>query len=303
MPAGRGNICNECYWQNTLRKRIKMDMAGFAVPVMAKAFNEFGEWLLKEVGSQKAALTIHRYLPFFMEIEKRWKSIPAYSDLLAVFGAEGLRRVKLPMRWFKEAYCILPDAVAKGEDSDKRRIDAIMASIPGNTLAACALGNYRSILINRIKSKKTKLRSVRLALRPAASLLIATDDTGAKLPTQKAFDQYLRKSPGQKAAVTGFINHLNRSYGLSLVIKIEKKQVAKMQQKRLEKELIELLREVNDSDEFRRKWLSVALTYFHQLPRNAGAKLKDDHISIQENGGFVVVWKDQQYFIPHWDKP
>ncbi len=82
-------------------------------------------------------------------------------------------------------------------------------------------------------------------------------------------------------------------------MKIEKKRVAKIRQKRLESELIALLSEVNGSDEFRRKWLSVALTYFHQLPWNAGAKLKDDHISIQENGGFVVVWKDQQYFIPH----
>ncbi len=105
------------------------------------------------------------------------------------------------MRWFTEAYSILPDTVAKEEDSDKRRIDAIMASVPAKTPAARVLEDYRRILTDRIASKKMKLRSVRLGLRPAASLLIATDDAGAKLPTQKAPDQYLRKSPGQKAAV------------------------------------------------------------------------------------------------------
>ena len=301
MPAGKGNMCDECYWQNTIRKRLKMDLAAFAVPGIANAFHEFGEWLLKEVGSHKAALTIHRYLPFFMEIEKQWKSIPAYPDLLARFSAEGLRRVRLPMRWLREACDIQADTIAREEDSDRRRIEAIMASIITGTPAGKALRCYRNILTDRVNAQKTKLRSVRLALTPAASLLIATDETGTTLPTQKSLDQYLRKSPGQKSAITGFINYLNRTYSLNLVLKIEEKRAAKMRRKRLETELITLLGEINDSDEFQRRWISTALAYFHRLPKDTGTKLRDEHISINENGGFFVVWKDQQYWIPSWN--
>lgn len=301
MSAGKGNMCNECYWQKTLRKRLKMDVAGFAVPGMAIAFSEFGEWLLQEAGSHKAALTIHRYLPFFMEIEKQWKSIPVYSDLLARFGAEGLRRVRLPMRWLAKAYGVVPNNAAKEEDSDRRRIEAIMVTVPAGTLAANALDSYKNLLIGRVMGRKMNLRSARLSLRPAASLLITADNTGEILPTQGALDKYLRKAPGQKAAVTGFINHLNKAYRLDLVAPVDKKRSAEIHRKRLESELVALLSEINDSDEFRRKWISTALAYFHQLSKRVCQKISYENITVHEDHGFTIALSDRSYWVPRWD--
>jgi hypothetical protein len=70
--------------------------------LMAGHFDSFGHWLGQKVGGHKAALTIHRYLPFFMDIERQWRTIPDYHVLLNHFGTQHLRRVLLPMRWMEE---------------------------------------------------------------------------------------------------------------------------------------------------------------------------------------------------------
>lgn len=303
MPFGRGSLCEACYWQNTLRKRLKLDQAAFSEPIMESVFVDFGEWLLAEVGEHKAALSIHRYLPFFVEVEKRWKNIPVYTDLLAHFGAEGLRRVRLPMRWLKESRNIVPDAAAKEEDSDRRRIAAIVASIPHGTPAAMALVGYQNRLMKRLDAGKSTLRSVRLALRPAVSLLLmANDESDVNLPDQAVLDRYLLGAPGQKAATTGFVNYLNEKHGLNLVPKVNEKQVNDMRRKKLEAELIALMRVGGDGEDFRRRWLSVALAYIHGLPRNVGHIVQSEQISAHEDRGFTITWDEQKYWIPRVDQ-
>lgn len=64
-------------------------------------FEAFGHWLMGLMGENKAALTIHRYLSFFMEIERNWKDVPEFAVLLMHFGTTKLRCVQLPMLWWK----------------------------------------------------------------------------------------------------------------------------------------------------------------------------------------------------------
>lgn len=295
MPAGRGNVCEACYWQETFRKRLKLDQAAFSMPEIENAFGEFGEWLLAEVGGQKAALSIHRYLPFFVEFESRWKGVPGYADLLAHFGAEGLRRVRLPMRWLKDVHGVVPDANLREEDSERRRIEAIMASVPNGTSSAKALTGYRNSLTVRVKAGKTTLRSFRMALRPAASLLLAGDESGAKLPDQDALDRYLLEAPGQKAAVTGFVNYLCKTHGLVLEARVVKRKVRKTRRRRLEKKLMALMRLPEMGEEASIEWIMTALEYFHgvKVPKSiaaASAYLVDD--------GYNVVINDTNFWLP-----
>lgn len=303
MPAGMGKMCSDCSWKNTFHKRLKINLAVFAVPEMVQVFNRFGEWLLNNVGSHKAALRIHRYLPFFIEIEKRWQRVPEYCDLLACFGAEYLRRVRLPIRWLKEEYSMMIDITAKEEDSNARHILTILATVPKDTLAAKALERYRIMLTERFNTQKTTLRSIRLGLHPAASLLVIADNKGQKLPNQRVLDQYLHAKPGQKAAVTGFINYLNKFYKLNLFIQMDSKQIVRIRRKKLEMELISLLSSVNESAAFQRKWISNSLSYFHQLPRIATNKLKIEETCLHEKDGFIISWKEQKYWIPKWNSP
>jgi hypothetical protein len=108
-----------------------------------------------------------------------------------------------------------------------------MASIPSRTPAAKALAAYQDRLVKRLTADdKSTLRSVRLALRPATSLLLLADKTGAKLPDQTTLDRYLVKAPGQKAAITGFVNFLNEQHGLALVSTVNEKQVSEVRRKK-----------------------------------------------------------------------
>lgn len=297
MPAGRGNLCERCYWTETFRKRLRMDQAAFSVRDMAQAFGEFGEWLLVEVGDHKAALTVHRYQRFFLGMEKQWRGIPAYADLLRQFGAEGLRRVRLPMRWLYEAKRIVPDAKAREEDSERRRIEAIMASATTGTLAAHVLTAYMDRMMKRGAAGKATAHSVRLALRPAASLLLAADPSGASLPDQAALDRYLIDAPGQKAAITGFINFLNDGHGLGLVPKVDEKRVRGARRKKLEAELMALRREGGEGDEFRQRWLSAALAYFHGIKGSELKAIRSEAI-LEEGEGLVVILGDERYWVP-----
>ncbi|WP_311945334.1 hypothetical protein [Halomonas piscis] len=63
---------------------------------------------MSTVGPQKAALKINHYLTFFLDLETTWQQVPNYPQLLHHFGAEGLRRVRLPMRWLHEAKGVEP---------------------------------------------------------------------------------------------------------------------------------------------------------------------------------------------------
>lgn len=299
MPAGYGSRCEKCYWGKLLERRIAINIGAFGIPAMAQHFASFGMWLGCRVGTQKAAITVHRYLPFFVAIEHEWRGIPSYAALLQQFGAEQLRRVRLPMTWLSETAGITPDARVREEDSERRRIDALMASITQGTLGAEALGAYRTLLDVKLAAGKTTLHSIRLALRPAVSLLLAADVSGKALPDQIALDRYVQQAPGQLAAITGFVNLLNQKYstGLSMQNIIKKSQV--MRRKKLEDELVEMIRRGEAGSPPSKEWISAALEYFHELPRRGSRSITNGQIKVDKQGrGVSISFNGQLYWIP-----
>lgn len=301
MPAGRGNLCESCYWRDTFLKRLTLDEAGLSSLHFVSLFRAFGTWLLDQVPAQKAALAIHRYFPFFYEMEMRWNGIPIYSQLVAHFSAEGLRRVRLPMRWLLETSQVHVDSRQREDASDQRRIDVILASIPSGTPASAALLAYKEALQVRLAGGLITLRTVRLSLRPAASLLTNQKKVEFILPAQSDLDHYLLGAPGQKAAITGFISFLNKNYSKKLLIRVDKNKTLAIRRKKLEKEIAALVAENSSSDEFTIKWISVGLAYFHGLSRNVGPTIAKDCISTDEKGNFSIFWKEKSYWLPHWN--
>ncbi|MES2024313.1 MAG: hypothetical protein V4448_02025 [Pseudomonadota bacterium] len=301
MPAGRGNTCESCYWRDTFLKRLTLDEAGLSSPHFASLFREFGMWLLMQVPAQKAALAIHRYFPFFYDMEKRWGKIPTYPQLVAHFDAEGLRRVRLPMRWLTETSQVIVDPQQREDASDRRRIDAIIASIPSGTPASTVLIAYKGALQARIAAGAATLRTVRLSLRPAASLFATCEKTGFNLPEQADLDRYLVEVPGQKAAITGFISFINKRYDMKLLARLDEKRTSSLRRKKLEAEIVALVAQKGRSDEFRIKWISVGLAYFHGLPRSVGPKVANGAISTDDNGNFSIQWNEKSYWLPRWD--
>lgn len=298
MPAGRGKQCESCYWRGLLKKRVEIDCAAFSSPVMVEYFQAFGDWLEIEVGHHKAAITLKRNLSFFLEIEKQWKAIPDYAVLLKHFGTSHLRRVLLPMKWMKEANLVVPNNQLKQEDSDRRRIEATLAKLGKISKERIILDGYLRALMLDQKEEKTTLRSIRLAMTPAAALLLKGRDMKQVPPDQKVLDAYLTQTPGQRAAVSGFVCYLRDKHGLGIALpKVNLRKTLLNRKKKLEAEMLALMREGGEGDEFHRRWVSVALAYFHELPKSAGGQVANDHVEPVAGGLSITVEADN-YWIP-----
>lgn len=297
MPVGRGKLCEACYWTKTCRKRIDVDKAAFSVAAMRDAFGEFGCWLESEVGAHKAALTVHRYLLFFTVIETRWNRIPAYPLLLGHFGAEGLRRVRLPMRWLREARGIEPDTEAREADSERRRIEAWGDAIPSGSRAAKMFADYQRALMSKLDAGRTSLRSIRLALRPAASLLLAADPNGRVLPDQRTIDHYLLAVPGQRATATGFIRFLSLNGAPALVARVDHKKTRRARGHALEREIMQMARHPEEGKAFQQRWIAAGVAYFHGV-KLSKRKLRDA-VAVHEGNGLQVEVGGARYFLPN----
>lgn len=302
MPAGYGRRCETCYWKSLLEKRIEMDCASFVAPQMAMHFKAFGQWLGHKVGENKAASTIHRYLSFFLAIERQWQFIPKYEELLAHFGALQLRRSLLPVSWMTENKIIVPDTIAKEEDSDKRRITVILDKFPKKSQERELLTSYYRSLITKLEAKKTTICSIRLALSPARALLHKAREMECIPPDQKVLDAYLKAAPGQRAALSGFVCYLRDTHEVKITLpKPDTEKARRNRKKKLEGEMLILMQEDGNSEQFKQRWLSVALAYFHGLPKKVGKTIPNKQIAVLEDGGFNVAWKEQIYWIPSAD--
>jgi hypothetical protein len=78
------------------------------------------------------------------------------------------------------------------------------------------LAKYYRSLIAKLNQHDIELRSVRLSVRSAVNFLSHTKLASGALPDQRVLEAFWRHSPGQVAAVTGFINFLNKAHNLKL---------------------------------------------------------------------------------------
>ncbi|WP_339935266.1 hypothetical protein [Vreelandella glaciei] len=296
MPAGRGDACEPCYWTRACRKRIIIGQAGITTKALREAFGEFGEWLIRTTGPHKAALKINHFFSFFLEIDQAWSRIPSYSELLHHFGAEGLRRVRLPMRWLHEEQGVEPDHQAKRIDSEKRRIQACLSSMPSASLSDQVLQAYWLQLETRIEAGTTSHTSARLALSAAAALLLNTDREGQRLPNQGDVDSYLSAVPGQAASVTGFTNFLNRQHATTLTPRVDEKRVRKRRKEMLARTMMQMAKCAEQGDEWRERWIVTAMEYFHDKKVTKKALRRQ---AIESSGdGVRVTMGDESYWLP-----
>jgi hypothetical protein len=301
MPAGRGQQCDDCYWEEAFARRSRIHVQGYENACVRERFSEFCGWLNTQMGAHKAAIKLEHYLPFFSFLDTSPAELPSYVTLLDHFNADGLRRMQTPMLWLKERFGIQPDDRLREEHSDKRRIQELLDSVPAGVAATALLG-YRAYLMERQHKGITTIRSVRGSMRAAQSLLVTASESFDALPTQHAVIAYLTHTPGQKAVVQGFVGYLNRTYGLSLNMEVSEHAQSKARKKALEAELQALYASNDDSDTFMRDWIKTALMLFHGLSRVSKKALTFSPFSVLGEAGYNVSLKDKTYWIPGPDK-
>lgn len=299
MAAGCGKECEQCYYQKLLEKRTEMDCASFACVGMAELFRHFGHWLGNEVGTHKAAITLHRHLDFFQGIEAQWGAVPEYEILLERYATLALRRKELPMRFLAQRGLVAVNEEVKQEHSDKRRIAAQLDRLPVGSPERKILVAYLGHLNERVKTGVSSVRSVRLAMSPAAGLLLGAKTKGHPLPKQDDLVNYLANTPGQRAAVSGFVGFLRKRYGAELSLPHKKAPDTKKRRQKLEAQLLALLRSDGSGKVYARKLLGSSLAYFHGLPKMAFLKAtSEDVLFLQDEAGVIFRLDGQEYWLP-----
>ena len=298
MPAGCGERCWTCYWARLAQQRIQLASAGLASSALAQRFADFGAWLVKKNGRRKTALTVHRHLEFFQEIERNWDDIPGYAPLLERFGAPGLRRHLLARRWMEETGLITVDGNAREADSDRRRIETTLNRCPDGSQARNLLELYHNALRLRVETGKLSLRSMRLALAPAAELLVTAAQRQCLPPDQSALDSLLRETPGQAAALTGFVGHLRRTAGAELTMPNRwAMKRARERRARLRSKMLAFMQQADNTSGVNTRWVRIALQYFHDLPTSAGNNVAEADVT-HDGDGMSVTLEGQRYWIP-----
>jgi len=289
MPAGQGKRCGECYWKELLEKRIRICQAGLGNG-LAEEFWVFGRWLETRRGAHVAALKISKYLEFFQEIDAIWGHVPSYRELVARFHAEGLRRVRLAVRWMEESGRLEVDEKVREEDSERRRIRELKEGIDASTAGGALWHAFRKRLMARLEEGRTSLRSIRMVLSASADLVRRAEGC---VPVQPDLDAYLVDKPGQRANITGFVNFINEAQGMSLVPQTDDRRAKERSRARLERQLIAMMKNPEDTQEFRTKWAKAAVRYFHgrNLP-------KDGNLRDAPRDGLLACVNGQDYWVP-----
>lgn len=297
MPAGRGRECEACSWTKVFEKRLAINLHGFSSDHFEQLFSRFGQWLFERLGPSKAALKINSFYRFFRSIETRWGCIPSYDDMLKHFTAIGLRRAETPMRWLSEVGAISVNAEDREKRTEERRLRAILAEIEDPWSQQLLMGYFTELTARR-ESGETDLRSIRLALRPAANMLKGARLAAGTLPNQKTLELFWRSSPGHVAALSGFVGHLNKSHELQLKWRPSDHWLEKAKKNKAERELVALLREDQQASDFEVRWIVKGLAYFHDIRKVSRKTLVYRKESYQGVEGFSVERASEKLWVP-----
>lgn len=295
MPAGRGRECETCYWTALHHKRTQINLNGFGSQ-LGQAFQDFAPWLLGRVGPHKAALSINKHYRFFKAIDVTWGKVPDYEEFLRHFGAGGLRQAETPMRWLTESGKVRVDVQSRERHSEERRVEAILDELQ-DVWPRKLLSGYHAMLSSRIERQEADLRSVRLALRAAVSFLKVARLGDEVMPTMRELESYWRSSPGQVAAVTGFVGYLNKFYDQQLKTKPDKRWLMKAKRAKAEHELLALL-QTPGAENFNSRWIVKALVYFHNVSRVSQKTLVFTTEDFNNTAGFRVVHGSVTLWVP-----
>jgi hypothetical protein len=294
MPAGYGNRCETCSLKQRLIKIAQLNCQKLSKLDMASLYQEFSEWLEKRVGLRKAVSSLSRYVKFFIEIESMEFESIDYQKLVSKFSAASLRRWIIPVEFLLKKLDLSVINDEKIEDSESRQIARLLNQLPIRSHLRSVLDHYHNHLLNRKESGQSTIRSVRLAIKPALALL---QSIGSKeIPNQCDLDAYLRRKPGQRAAISGFVRFLKDQYGVEWALPRHIKKSKFYSKKDAELRLIQLLQNPASSTIYQKRLLRAKLLYFH------GVEIKANNIKLEttivDDHYCVINIDGNPYFLP-----
>jgi len=274
MAAGRRKTCRDCDYRNRCLKRVAINKVALSL-VWREHFVTYGDWLLNHSGSLRASLLINQHWHFFRKLDmitQETGQIPTHQELMLYVTVLEMRRSLLVNRFLDESGIITLDAQTKADAAEWDYMDRMKARLATHKSIEAVFIGYQDYMLKRVEAGKTSLRSVRLSMTPATRLLELSRLTNKVLPDQSVLIQFLWQHKGQRAAVSGFVNYLNKEHGTTLVLPKKGEDIRLIltypnegRENMLRKKLIEYLNSNSTDPRLPRMILRAALGYLHSV--------------------------------------
>lgn len=304
FPAGMGRICRECADRNLLGRMVRFGEKMLS-PYMSGYYVGFGEWLMKRRGAQFASTRIKRYLPYFAELDELADALgryPSYAETVDELTVARTRENLLVTRYLDESGLIKIDRKVQDDYSNMDMIDRYLDRFSERTWQYELIHAYSEHLHSKLQSKKTSIRSIRLALGPAANLLSYCDHFESEKLANDALNGYLWKHPGQRSSITGFINFAKEKFGLFIALpdwKMPKLVGPKRGHMQLKQLYIDSLKEDNGDSSMLGRRIVLAIEYLHRIgvPENVVIE-KSDLKRKKHQRGFFLRLAGKEFYLP-----
>lgn len=298
MPAGKGKRCDACYWLERCTRSALQLVELLRTPRAREAFAAFVAWLPSQGNVNKAAAGLRAHVQFFELLDASGDEEWTSEFLLKLFGTALLRKYMLPVRWLQAERGVTVLMQDKAREADVRRVRKAIAAMPVGSVGRELLESFEGELARRREAGKLSDLSMRLAIRPAQALLALEDADGARVPSQAALECYLANTPGQRAAISTFIGFLKASRNVALRLPPKQGANSVAARKTLEKQITALMAPSVDAAHVARRWVPLALRYFHHLSLAEAKDVVARATRKDEGTGTVLNCDGQDYWIP-----
>lgn len=301
LPGGHhSNTCAICHAQTRFRKILytkSLLLSNEAYDLYVK----YADWLLKKKGIMLVNRQIIKDYQVFNFLEKwrrqycKWPSYEEYAEALTV---KKTRTYLLVTKFLQEKRIIIINTEIKSQIADKNTIDRLLERIPKYSELRIYLDNYYVHMLHKYEQGKISIRSFRLALTPAVSMLELGLLQNKKQPDMELVRQYLWLHYGQFAAITGFVNFLKLQISIYMprVDDFHFKRPTSSRQS-IKQKLISLLRSTDISIE---QYIYLAMEYYHGIRMPEELKYSGI-LAINYIGEWITIFiKKETIFLPNF---
>ena len=263
-------------------------------------FIKFSNWLLKRKNSEFTALNIQHYYGYFFlldEICLEYKRLPTYEEIVSKLTVSKTREYLLVTIFLNEMEIIKIDNKIKEEYANLDMIDKYLNTFERATKNHSLIEKYYLFLQQKLNNKTTT-RSIRLALTPAIKFLNYCENFKNSTPSNYILEGYLWCYGGQKAAITGFINFLQKKGNLNISIKNIYSFdfiVSSASKEILKKRFLDILELPSIHKSKEQYFYKMAIGYLHNIEIPKNVYINKNEIKKDRNGDYLILNKHKIY--------
>lgn len=307
MAAGRRKTCRDCDYRNRCLKRIAINKVALS-PLWRDHFVAYGNWLLEYAGGIRASFMINQHWRLFRKLDaitQEIERIPTHSELMRYVTVLEMRRSLLVTRFLDESGIIPLNINTKSDAAEWDYMDRMQARLIGHKAIESIFVGYQNYMLKRLENGKTSLRSIRLAMTPATHLLELSLRMNKHLPDQSVLIHFLWLHAGQRAAISGFVNYLNKEYCTELKLPKKSEDIRLVlsypkegRENMLRKKLIDYLNSDSADPRLPRRILRAALGYLHSVHLPKDIVIEDFMWRPEADGSAVLMMGGWEFWLP-----